>query len=170
MRKLISNATGLPMLDNEVILDWLGVEKHHCPMDLNEINSSDMGAWANGREVTWLESGVHYKGPGYDPGTFITVRDYADNDVEIFVVDNYSDDGCVRWEPDYDITLWHGRDGILQKIGMIGYLDFYDALTDEVAKDIKIASSATALQWNVICATPAQLSKALVMAILKKPV
>ena len=90
-------------------------------------------------------------------------------------------DRMVQWEPDTDITLWHGEDGLLAEIERRGkWLHFIKTLA-EVCGDAGIEASlgnalVTPLSpedvwgaiWMMLRATPAQLAAALVKTIGEK--
>jgi len=75
--------------------------------------------------------------------------------------------GCRPWQPDTDITLWHGPGGLLQKIEERGLArDFVNAL-DEVLRPGVDPDDVYSwlLTWEPLRANPAQLSAALVATI-----
>ena len=74
-----------------------------------------------------------------------------------------------RWEPDTDITLWHGPDGLLKEIERRGMMmDFQDAFIDE--SDPPLSGSGERFNlWAGMEATPAQLTAALVKMIKEAP-
>lgn len=71
----------------------------------------------------------------------------------------------MDWEPDTDITLWHGEDGLLKTIeNRSKIMDFQDAFTDESDPPLSGAGERFNL-WAGFNATPAQLVAALVKVI-----
>jgi len=79
--------------------------------------------------------------------------------------------GCRPWQPDTDITLWHGPGGLIEKIEEKGLLQrFVDKLTVVLGLMIEVefdGSEWLAVEYLpvLIKATPAQLSAALVATI-----
>ena len=44
------------MTNNEIIAEFLGFDLVKFPVDFDKANASDIGAWAYGQEITWLEN------------------------------------------------------------------------------------------------------------------
>jgi len=69
-----------------------------------------------------------------------------------------------RWEPDTDITLWHGKGGLLEEIERQGPLFIHTFGRKLQAQTV---ADEGWLWWHVLRATPEQLSAAL-DAVLKE--
>ncbi len=153
------------MNNKELIAEWLDIEIAECPLDFDVAPANEVGMWAVGEE-DYVNPPRYKKIKGLENGTFVRVRESTCNDVTIFVVCRDSEDDVVWWEPETDITLWHGPDGLLVEIEERWYgLDFFDTLEDIIKARVTTACSATAVMWKVLRATPAQLSEALVKMI-----
>jgi len=80
---------------------------------------------------------------------------------------------CDAWQPDVDITLWHGKDGLAQAIYERQLWEpFVNALAENQGLDglwggdrDRRQAFKTLAFWIALCATPAQLTAALVAVI-----
>jgi len=75
--------------------------------------------------------------------------------------------GCKPWQPDTDITLWHGPGGLLEKIEEEGIAErFVRALRHEFTNILAcVPGVADQSLWSGVSATTAQLSAALVATV-----
>ena len=136
------------MHNNELIAEWVGIELVECPLDWADHSACEIGDWA-------LSS-------GYTNGIFVVARDSEDaEDVLIAVVNDGADDYCDWWQPDTNITLWHGPDGLLEEIERRRCV----ALFSGFLLGQEWPTSGYGSFWIGLTATPAQLADALVKMI-----
>lgn len=163
------------MTTNERIAEWLGLEIVKCPLDLNSRNWGEICyLWAQGKPdsvAEWLKCEPYTPITPLLDGTYIVAEDSIVHGREIVVLDLSADDHCHRWEPDNDITLWHGEDGLLSVVSAKGLWDDY---ARQLLQDLGVetATEKDGSEWvelphvfATFAATPAQLTAALIEVI-----
>jgi len=138
------------MTTNETIARWAEKKIIDCPL-----------GWAI---ATWDEVEDWCRAKGIEYGPLIRLIGSEDGDVSLRYVMKFPHEyhgEMEHWEPDTDITLWHGEDGLLAEIKGKGLAVRFETALCDATQHASII--------GLLRATPAQLAAALVEVIGETP-